>query len=54
MKITEEDRDEIVFFLEQLLSEWQDQEITHLTQWKKRCAALDRRIESLKRLEGTE
>lgn len=49
-QLTEDDVQEIVYFLEQLLLEWEEQEITHLQRWKKKYESLDRRVEMLKRV----
>lgn len=49
-QLTEDDIQEVVYFLEQLLVEWEEQEITHLQRWKKKYESLDRRVEMLKRV----
>lgn len=49
-QLNEDDVQEVIYFLEQLLMEWEEQEITHLQRWKKKYESLDRRVEMLKRV----
>lgn len=49
-KLTEEDLEEVIYFLDQLLIEWEEQEVVALQRWKKKYESLDRRVEMLKRV----
>lgn len=49
-QLTEEDLEEVIYFLEQLRIEWDEQEVVALQRWKKKYESLDRRVEMLKRV----
>lgn len=49
-QLNEDDLEEIIYFLEQLRIEWEEQEVVALQRWKKKYEALDRRVEMLKRV----
>lgn len=49
-QLNEDEVQEVIYFLEQLLMEWEEQEIIHLQRWKKKYESLDRRVEMLKRV----
>lgn len=49
-QLTEDDLEEVIYFLEQLRYEWEEQEVSSLQRWKKKYESLDRRVEMLKRV----
>lgn len=49
-QLNEDDLEEIIYFLEQLRIEWEEQEVVALQRWKKKYESLDRRVEMLKRV----